>query len=225
MGRRADFNPRSPCGERRALTFDARGRRSISIHAPRVGSDHAHPAAILGKRRISIHAPRVGSDEIRGVRAPWRRYFNPRSPCGERRALTFDARGRRSISIHAPRVGSDVELQELEIVQWISIHAPRVGSDLHRGDLVVHGHAISIHAPHTGSDKYSESSATLSIISIHAPHTGSDRRILCNFHINTHFNPRSPHGERLPTIDILNCKKFISIHAPHTGSDIMQTDF
>ena len=56
-----DFNPRSPCGERRVATLGRRQRGSISIHAPRVGSD--------GLSRM-----RRGNDGD----------FNPRSPCGER---------------------------------------------------------------------------------------------------------------------------------------------
>ena len=56
----------------------------ISIHAPRVGSDLRNDVKFLVLQSISIHAPRVGSD----LPSPscWRlpRYFNPRSPCGER---------------------------------------------------------------------------------------------------------------------------------------------
>ena len=55
------FNPRSPCGERLRFCMRAAHRISVSIHAPRVGSD-----AILGhgaeQTLVSIHAPRVGSD-------------------------------------------------------------------------------------------------------------------------------------------------------------------
>ena len=79
----------------------------ISIHAPRVGSDvrkTVFPTSsalfqstlpVWGATRrclpigrsayISIHAPRVGSDSF-GAAGPSRiTYFNPRSPCGERR--------------------------------------------------------------------------------------------------------------------------------------------
>ena len=78
-----DFNPRSPCGERR-IRLKRRYIGFISIHAPRVGSDfplgHAHlprkgfqstlpvwGATYIGFEidkgyYISIHAPRVGSD-------------------------------------------------------------------------------------------------------------------------------------------------------------------
>ena len=103
------------------------------------------------------------------------RYFNPRSPCGERPRGRGPPPGPRRISIHAPRVGSDrlssartprscyfnprspcgerlIGDAESTIVVDISIHAPRVGSDL----LVVGDGAgvlaISIHAPRVGSD-------------------------------------------------------------------------
>ena len=79
----------------------------ISIHAPRVGSDSLDICArkarkvfqstlpvwgatvnqncSLAEFFISIHAPRVGSDGIKRPTSPELRYFNPRSPCGERR--------------------------------------------------------------------------------------------------------------------------------------------
>ena len=102
-----NFNPRSPCGERLpavnsfpawysvfqstlpvwgATIFDM-GTRFIwwiSIHAPRVGSDHTFATHLQYLHIISIHAPRVGSD------------------CLPRRRQTA-----QGISIHAPRVGSD----------------------------------------------------------------------------------------------------------------------
>ena len=81
---REDFNPRSPHGERHTFapdaitckgkfqsTLPARGATpprwaelfsaSISIHAPRTGSDSRNPRRCAGCG-ISIHAPRTGSD-------------------------------------------------------------------------------------------------------------------------------------------------------------------
>ena len=80
---------------------------------------------------ISIHAPRVGSDGDNSDYIPYHLHFNPRSPCGERRphahtpgsvARNFNPRspcGERQI----------IELLETKII-LISIHAPRVGSDV-----------------------------------------------------------------------------------------------
>ena len=61
----------------------ASGPAWISIHAPRMGSDRPS----CEKRplyEISIHAPRMGSDRRFRPFAPRNRYFNPRSPDGER---------------------------------------------------------------------------------------------------------------------------------------------
>ena len=55
----------------------------ISIHAPRVGSD-CNFCTIRYAVNISIHAPRVGSDSGQLLCFPRQKYFNPRSPCGER---------------------------------------------------------------------------------------------------------------------------------------------
>ena len=78
-----NFNPRSPCGERPEFAATFSISSPISIHAPRVGSDHRRD---IGRRQrgISIHAPRVGSDPHNAHTPCSRRYFNPRSPCGER---------------------------------------------------------------------------------------------------------------------------------------------
>ena len=59
---RPDFNPRSPCGERRL-----------------------QPPGVVRRGAISIHAPRVGSDALEANNYTFCPNFNPRSPCGERR--------------------------------------------------------------------------------------------------------------------------------------------
>ena len=100
---------------------------------------------------ISIHAPRVGSDDVNIAIPAGGGDFNPRSPCGERRFIRHvfaDSRLFQStlpvwgatrwryckcqwqrISIHAPRVGSDEKFMLIYRYKYISIHAPRVGSD------------------------------------------------------------------------------------------------
>ena len=84
-------------------------QRSISIHAPREGSDG--PSSIRSlEMHISIHAPREGSDfdmRVQGNSIP--------------------------ISIHAPREGSDRGILGFPGSEsTISIHAPREGSDVTR---------------------------------------------------------------------------------------------
>ena len=79
---------------------------SISIHAPRVGSD-AYASFGDALPIISIHAPRVGSDGAFKLHPSSLTYFNPRSPCGERPLMDGTSLALYLISIHAPRVGSD----------------------------------------------------------------------------------------------------------------------
>ena len=124
-----NFNPRTPCGVRLSLPSYLSQILRISIHAPRVGCDiqdclhhfgveqfqSTHPAwgATVSMMQawsdcmISIHAPRVGCDRCRDPPV-WRSWhFNPRTPCGVRRAFPSTYGGRSRISIHAPRVGCD----------------------------------------------------------------------------------------------------------------------
>ena len=85
----ADFNPRSPHGERPSESCIRRWEGDISIHAPRTGSDWVSP---FESRRASN--------------------FNPRSPHGERPGGSNQARLIATISIHAPRTGSDASVSE-----------------------------------------------------------------------------------------------------------------
>jgi len=85
------FNPRSPRGERPKTANLLAMRSSVSIHAPREGSDSAITGAAGRPRQVSIHAPREGSDS----------------------AITGAAGRPRQVSIHAPREGSDWVTHEI----------------------------------------------------------------------------------------------------------------
>ena len=82
------FNPRSPCGER--LLPDLASGPSIEFQStlPMRGATPPKEGS-LTTRGISIHAPHAGSDQDQDRRACHAQDFNPRSPCGERRALTY----------------------------------------------------------------------------------------------------------------------------------------
>ena len=174
----------------------ARMHRAISIHAPRTGSDGAHPRQWCSRRDfnprsphgerptacwfsfydmdISIHAPRTGSDSPFVCFRFSTNYFNPRSPHGERltaAALTADASGFQST---LPARGATDFAATHSRQGNISIHAPRTGSDGHDCRAAV-PRRISIHAPRTGSDGHDCRAAVPRRISIHAPRTGSDR--------------------------------------------------
>ena len=128
------------------------GLTHISIHAPRAGSDAptapicsrraafqstlpvrgATSTAIVGMRWQTIFQStlpvRGATARTRSVCTVWY-YFNPRSPCGERRRTVWVQHTEIAISIHAPRAGSDGGTLYKQHHIGISIHAPRAGSD------------------------------------------------------------------------------------------------
>ena len=192
---RLHFNPRSPHGERLLPPPSSPARAIFQSTLPARGATTA--GCVRGKQGL---------------------HFNPRSPHGERPAFgrpastleqsfqsTLPARGatppvvwlqrNHDISIHAPRTGSDRVLRQGTHIEVISIHAPRTGSD--EENLVARlRRTISIHAPRTGSDAHQRAHGLAQTISIHAPRTGSDSASTAGDGHTSHFNPRSPHGER-----------------------------
>ena len=172
---RKNFNPRSPHGERLSTHTANSPDVTISIHAPRTGSDeHLRRYIILCD--ISIHAPRTGSDDaIIDYQSAGFTDFNPRSPHGERHSLLTGLQSENEISIHAPRTGSDNQTFLLVNVTcrfqstlpargatWClysckscqSYFNPRSphGERLRATVIVLVVILISIHAPRTGSD-------------------------------------------------------------------------
>ena len=103
----ANFNPRSPDGERRSDHCRCHYRPEISIHAPRMGSDYAPLICFNVCSIFQSTLPGWGATFQTTVKIPLLHYFNPRSPDGERRMMIREGSRRRLISIHAPRMGSD----------------------------------------------------------------------------------------------------------------------
>ena len=79
----AHFNPRSPWGERHADTANAAIPKIFQSTLPVGGATLAALCADAGVT-ISIHAPRGGSDNTLRIATPIHSNFNPRSPWGER---------------------------------------------------------------------------------------------------------------------------------------------
>ena len=129
---------------------------------------------------------------------PHATHFNPRSPHGERRDDENHAQGNHHISIHAPRTGSDGRFPARCTAGRISIHAPRTGSDSRYDSAFYKNKLFQSTLPARGATIKELDGRVGILISIHAPRTGSDvNRARCTAR-GTYFNPRSPHGERLP---------------------------
>ena len=258
-----DFNPRSPCGERRWCEGRIAGFEAFQSTLPVWGAtfvvtEHTDVDLLfqstlpvwgatlalvqeLDSSGISIHAPRVGSDHQLASQRLRSKNFNPRSPCGERPGYTTMTGTTALISIHAPRVGSDRQRRSART--WAPYFNPRspcgerlvfevfgTWLDVFQSTLPVWGATallpmvpalsmISIHAPRVGSDRPSEHHAQLHGISIHAPRVGSDPSRCRVPRCGPYFNPRSPCGERRDGLPVHARQVNISIHAPRVGSD------
>ena len=172
--RQPDFNPRSPCGERLGGAEPGRENQDFNPRSP------------CGER----HQRFVPSS------SPWQD-FNPRSPCGERHILvgipvelwqfqstlslrraTIGHRGAGvypGISIHALLAESDQRRQRDLLHRRISIHALLAESDHHHPDRAP-GVGISIHALLAESDQVQRGHNRCRQISIHALLAESDSR-------------------------------------------------
>ena len=188
-------------------TLPARGATSASAHT-RSGDS------------ISIHAPRTGSDAqkvIPSVQVD--ADFNPRSPHGERRGRrrseqlhhrfqsTLPARGATFAAAFQPRAGN------------ISIHAPRTGSD--RGTAAVRRRLIYFNprSPHGERRRGRFCCQHSRYFNPRSPHGERRQYLQSVLRRMPHFNPRSPHGERRVPPRVAAAGSGISIHAPRTGSD------
>ena len=81
-------------------------------------------------RTISIHAPRTGSDKGKGTSPSPIRTFQSTLPARGATGLAQNIKPEQLISIHAPRTGSDaIPYIDKLVNSKISIHAPRTGSD------------------------------------------------------------------------------------------------
>ena len=146
-----DFNPRSPCGERRLTKKRFTGYLQFQSTLPLRG---ATTSSGTGKRSwiISIHAPLAGSDD-----GAARHSAGP------------------GISIHAPLAGSDLLLIKMaRCMQDISIHAPLAGSDESNDQNSTDNSEFQSTLPLRGATVAAEGQYAFNIISIHAPLAGSD---------------------------------------------------
>ena len=80
------FYPRSPCGERHHYGWSWYDDFTISIHALLAESDIAKELALAAKNAVFLSTLSLRRATLFLRSGPMtRRYFYPRSPCGERR--------------------------------------------------------------------------------------------------------------------------------------------
>ena len=105
----SNFNPLSPCGERRRGRSDYIRFERISIHSPHAGRDFNLCALIYRTGQISIHSPHAGRDlMMMGI-------------------LSFKI---VSFQSTLPMRGETISNDRINKEIYISIHSPHAGRDL-----------------------------------------------------------------------------------------------
>ena len=124
-------------------------------------------------------------------------YFNPHSPCGERRPGERPDGRRREFQSTLPLRGATRHLQLGRERRQISIHTPLAGSDTPPCVL----------------------SAAVIDFNPHSPCGERPRTMRRSSPCHSYFNPHSPCGERLEFCELVGSEVEISIHTPLAGSD------
>ena len=151
-------------------SYNMSGFQSTSPVWRTTSSLYPEPSALL----ISIHVPRVEDDSVRNQRGQRQNHFNPRPPCGGRRAERWRRFWRTRFQSTSPvwRTTSPFSVADRSVL--ISIHVPRVEDDSNGGE-----------------------DFRKVLISIHVPRVEDDTVITTSTAWSSDFNPRPPCGGRL----------------------------
>ena len=168
-----NFNPRSPCGERPPGTEYMGMTRVFQSTLPVWGATHQSEQK-AGYRSISIHAPRVGSDSLMPILATFCTDFNPRSPCGERRDPSGEQADNWYFNPRSPCGERQLAIITIKLLFQFQSTLPVWGATTAGGSLIGFNKFQST-LPVWGATLTQVPSLTAATsISIHAPRVGSD---------------------------------------------------
>ena len=191
----------------------------ISIHALLAESDRFTISAHCLDSRISIHALLAESDPFLRSDPMMRRYFYPRSPCGERPGAEIHHPGQvLFLSTLSLRRATGAPVERMPSSS-ISIHALLAESD---PQIKIMGAPVENFYPRSPCGERQQRAASCGrriSISIHALLAESDAGGSLYPRFHRHFYPRSPCGERRHKADRRPVSGAISIHALLAESD------
>ena len=170
---KADFNPRSPHGERQIKPGNPRRKEDFNPRSPH-GERHCTTPRLPPRGTFQSTLPARGATHMPGKDEHDGQFQS-----------TLPARGATlsiAVVVPAPLFQSTLPARGATFggVQWSSTRMPFQST-----------------LPARGATSRKPETMRKMIISIHAPRTGSDQRYAVMQRIKNYFNPRSPHGERL----------------------------
>ena len=144
---------------------------------------------------ISIHAPRTGSDHGSVGHGTDRGYFNPRSPHGERRDTKRITKRRNDFNPRSPHGERPSPMGILSGGQHFN---PRSPHGERRSTFNVNEEWLHFNprSPHGERRRTAQTATIPMIFQSTLPARGATEALQAAAFQRRHFNPRSPHGER-----------------------------
>ena len=166
----------------------------VSIHAPHAGRDRAS-AAILTPSKVSIHAPHAGRDQCLWASARYHPCFNPRAPCGARRAQVDKIPLGGGFNPRAPCGARPCVRRVRSSAHGFQSTRPMRGAT-HCIYFVCNNAMFQSTRPMRGATAERWIEEQREKVSIHAPHAGRDIALVFLASSCLCFNPRAPCGAR-----------------------------
>ena len=172
----------------------------------------------LAGRTKTSHGPHVGADKYVRLGHAAQANFNPRPPCGGRRARDTPRQHSLDFNPRPPCGGRlSIRCPVLLLIRFQST-APVWGPTCTLFEAL-HSESISIHGPRVGADNLINHLAVAGTNFNPRPPCGGRRRTFVPFKHRWNFNPRPPCGGRLELVFPRFGLKNISIHGPRVGAD------
>ena len=172
----------------------------ISIHAPLAGCDIDDLIPYANNAKFQSTHPSRGATRAIWIPHSWRKYFNPRAPCGARQRQHDALLRQPLISIHAPLAGRDsASMTHFFASPLFQSTRPMRGATNSSFQRYFFCHYFNPRAPCGARRRNCNSMGQVHKISIHAPHAGRDCQAAHREPYCTNFNPRAPCGARLPS--------------------------
>ena len=192
--------------------------RSISTHSPRVGRDLFSILASIAFAKFQPTLPVWGETWI----SPWvvtsRRYFNPLSPCGERRGPHLGHPVFLYFNPLSPCGERPVCSATVTINKHISTHSPRVGRDTATAWTAWTGGNFNPLSPCGERPQSISRSASLFYFNPLSP-CGERLRYPLRLAFGCKFQPTLPVWGETKTTGELRELSSISTHSPRVGRD------
>ena len=174
---------------------------------------------------ISIHAPRVGRDRCWSAQTSRPRHFNPRAPCGARRAAEGEAGQWNLFQSTRPVWGATDFARQITAENVISIHAPRVGRDVSAGRPSGTSPYFNPRAPCGARPSMPSLSSRAVKFQSTRPVWGATRGRHPSGRCPGHFNPRAPCGARLRALHHATPNAEFQSTRPVWGATTIEIEF